>query len=101
MEPSEGNIRKLLLQMEGKKKRTARFRTVIALVLEGKEYQFKGVVEGHITVAPSGSRGFGYDPVFIPSGYETTFAEMDLSLKNRISHRGRAVRQLVDFLKSR
>jgi XTP/dITP diphosphohydrolase len=101
MEPSAGNIRKLLLQMEGKKQWTARFRTVIALVLDGKEYQFIGVVEGHITGAPSGSRGFGYDPVFIPSGYETTFAEMDLSLKNRISHRGRAVKQLVDFLKSR
>jgi len=101
MEPSAGNIRKLLLQMEGMKKRTARFRTVIALVLDGKEYHFEGVVEGHITGTPSGSGGFGYDPVFIPSGYETTFAEMDLSMKNRISHRARAVKQLVDFLKSR
>jgi XTP/dITP diphosphohydrolase len=101
MEPSAGNIRKLLLQLEGMKKRTARFRTVIALVLNGKEYQFEGVVEGHIALAPSGSGGFGYDPVFVPLGYETTFAEMDLSSKNRISHRGMAVRQLVDFLKSR
>jgi XTP/dITP diphosphohydrolase len=101
MEQSAGNIRKLLLQMEGMEKRTARFRTVISLVLGGKEYQFEGVVEGHITRAPSGSGGFGYDPVFIPSGYDTTFAEMDLSLKNRISHRARAAGKLVDFLKSR
>ena len=101
MEASAGNIRKLLLQMEGTEKRTARFRTVISLVLYGKEYQFEGVVEGHITGTPAGSRGFGYDPVFIPSGYDTTFAEMDLSLKNRISHRARAIRKLVDFLKSR
>ena len=101
MEPVAGNIRKLLLQMEGMKKRTARFRTVIALVLDGKEYQFEGVVEGVITLAPSGSGGFGYDPVFKPTGSEITFAEMDLSTKNRISHRALAVKQLVEFLKSR
>ncbi len=101
MEPVAGNIRKLLLQMEGMKKRTARFRTVIALVLDGKEYQFEGVVEGIITMTPSGSGGFGYDPVFKPTGSEITFAEMDLSTKNRISHRARAVKQLVEFLKSR
>jgi len=99
MEPSEGNIRKLLLKMEGAEGRSARFRTVISLILDGKEYHFQGVVEGMITDNASGTNGFGYDPVFVPAGYETTFAEMDLELKNRISHRARAVQQLVDFLK--
>jgi len=99
MEPSEGNIRKLLMKMEGVKERSARFRTVISLILNGKEYHFQGVVEGMITETASGTKGFGYDPVFIPAGYKSTFAEMDLALKNQISHRARAVQQLVDFLK--
>ena len=100
MEAAEGNIRKLLLEMEGEKLRNARFRTVIALVLEGKEYQFEGVVEGWITASSSGKKGFGYDPVFRPHGYALTFAEMDLELKNQISHRAKAVEQLVHFLKA-
>jgi len=99
MEPAQGNIRKLLLKMEDVVERSARFRTVISLVLNGKEYQFEGVVEGAITELASGAKGFGYDPIFTPRGYDTTFAEMNLSLKNQISHRARAVRQLVDFLK--
>jgi len=99
MEPAAGNIRKLLLKMEGVNERSARFRTVISLIFGGKEYQFEGVAEGAITLKSSGIKGFGYDPVFIPEGYEVTFAEMDLSLKNQISHRAKAVRQLVDFLK--
>lgn len=99
MEPALGNIRKLLLLMEGTDHREARFRTVIALVLNGKEYRFEGEVRGTITRHPSGEQGFGYDPVFRPEGYEKTFAEMDLSLKNRISHRARAVQRLVQFLK--
>ena len=99
MEAAQGNIRKLLLKMEGAQERTARFRTVISLVMDGKEYQFEGIVEGQITLSASGAKGFGYDPIFIPGGYNITFAEMDLSLKNQISHRARAVRQLVDFLK--
>jgi len=99
MEPAEGNIRKLLIEMEGEKVRNARFRTVIALVLGGKEYQFVGGVEGWITETVSGARGFGYDPVFRPHGYKITFAEMDLSLKNQISHRAQAVKQLVQKLK--
>jgi XTP/dITP diphosphohydrolase len=98
MEAAEGNIRKLLIEMKEEKNRKARFRTVIALVLEGREYQFEGVVDGEITEAASGAKGFGYDPVFRPHGYELTFAEMDLSLKNQISHRARAVNELVDFL---
>lgn len=100
MEAAEGNIRKLLLELEGEAERKARFRTVIALVLEGKEYQFEGVVDGWITEAPSGAKGFGYDPVFRPRGYELTFAEMDLLVKNQISHRARAVALLVQKLKS-
>ncbi|MDF1573654.1 MAG: RdgB/HAM1 family non-canonical purine NTP pyrophosphatase [Bacteroidales bacterium] len=100
MEPSAGNIRKLLLQMEGSSKRSARFRTVISLIMHGKEYQFNGVVEGSISRKASGTEGFGYDPVFIPEGHESTFAEMNLSMKNRISHRARAVQGLVDFLKA-
>ena len=99
MEAAEGNIRKLLLKMEGASKRSARFRTVISLVLNGEEYQFEGIVEGTITERSSGSKGFGYDPVFIPVGYDLTFAEMDLNLKNRISHRAKAVQELVNFLK--
>jgi len=98
MEPAQGNIRKMLLKMEGVMERSARFRTVISLVLSGKEYQFEGLVEGVITQIPSGAKGFGYDPIFVPAGYDVTFAEMDLSLKNKISHRARAVKQLVDFL---
>lgn len=99
MDAAEGNIRKLLIKMKGEKLRSARFRTVIALVLGGKEYQFEGMVEGWITESVSGTEGFGYDPVFRPEGYEITFAEMDLELKNQISHRARAVSQLVQMLK--
>ena len=99
MEPAEGNIRKLLLQMEGIRGRSARFRTVISLVMNGKEIQFEGVAEGHITEKPSGSKGFGYDPIFIPEGYDITFAEMDLVVKNQISHRALAVAKLVEYLK--
>lgn len=99
MEPAAGNIRKLLLEMEGQTFREAQFRTVIALVLEGTEYRFEGVVKGEITGHSSGVKGFGYDPVFRPEGFNETFAEMDLSLKNSISHRARAVQRLVEFLK--
>ena len=99
MEAAQGNIKKLLLKLEGAENRSARFRTVIALVLNGKEYQFEGIVEGEITLSASGVKGFGYDPVFVPIGFDNTFAEMDLSKKNQISHRARAIAKLVDFLK--
>ncbi len=100
MESAAGNIRKLLFQMNGMEDRRAQFRTVIALVLEGKQHLFEGVVKGMITHQPSGREGFGYDPVFLPEGYSLTFAEMDLASKNTISHRARAVRALVDFLRT-
>lgn len=99
MEPAEGNIRKLLLEMERLTEREARFRTVIALILNGIEYQFEGIVEGVITLGSSGAKGFGYDPIFRPAGYDQTFAEMDLELKNQISHRAKAVLKLTEFLR--
>ncbi|MDR1022436.1 MAG: non-canonical purine NTP diphosphatase [Prevotellaceae bacterium] len=94
----QDNMEKLLREMEGISNRNARFRTVIALILDGKEYLFEGEVKGEIMRKKAGCKGFGYDPVFRPSGYDITFAEMDLNEKNRISHRGEAVRRLVNFL---
>ena len=93
------NVEKLLRQLKGEKIRSARFKTVISLLLDGKEYFFEGKVEGVITRERSGTDGFGYDPVFLPDGFTETFAEMSGGLKNKISHRGRAVAKLVDFLK--
>lgn len=92
------NNRLLLKNLEGVENRKARFRTVIALILDGREYQFEGVVEGRIATSESGLEGFGYDPMFIPDGYDCSFAEMSADEKNAISHRGRAVRKLVEFL---
>lgn len=92
------NMALLLKNMETAANRRARFRTVIALILDGKEYLFEGVVSGKIITAGRGTGGFGYDPVFVPDGYDTTFAEMTAEEKNKISHRGRAVAKLVEFL---
>lgn len=92
------NLQLVLDRLEGKTNRKARFRCVISLIIQGKEYFFEGAVEGNIAEEPSGSDGFGYDPVFVPEGYTKTFAEMDGEEKNRISHRGKAVSQLVEFL---
>ena len=94
------NNRLLLKNLEGVTDRTARFRTVIALILDGVEYTFEGRVEGTIATAESGSEGFGYDPLFVPSGEIITFAQMSAEAKNAISHRGRAVAKLVNFLKT-
>lgn len=95
---SEANIRKLLSELSEKENRGARFRTVVALIEGSKESLFEGIVEGVITSDCHGSEGFGYDPVFKPEGYDKTFAEMDLSDKNKISHRARAVTQLIHYL---
>lgn len=95
---SRANMRKLLHELEGIEERKARFRTAIALILDGKERIFEGIVEGSITKEPRGEAGFGYDPLFAPEGYGETFAEMDEELKNTISHRARAVAKLADFL---
>ena len=95
------NISLLLEKMEGKDDRKARFRTVIALILDGEEYSFEGTAEGEILDKKVGAGGFGYDPVFRPSGFDRTFAELTLGEKNEISHRGKAVRALISFLANR
>mgnify|MGYP001456985186 FL=1 len=95
----EANTRKLLDEMKDKTDRSARFRTVIALIEKGNEHLFEGVVEGFITTEERGTEGFGYDPVFSPEDTGKTFAELGVEVKNRISHRARAVQQLCDFLK--
>ena len=92
------NNRKLLRELEGKANRKARFRTVISLIVDGVERQVEGIVEGEITTSESGAEGFGYDPLFMPEGYDRTFAEMSAEEKNAISHRGRAVAKLVEML---
>ncbi|TNF41167.1 MAG: non-canonical purine NTP diphosphatase [Bacteroidetes bacterium] len=95
----DDNIEKLLGAMQGADERSARFRTVIALILDGSEYLFEGTVEGEITRERRGTGGFGYDPVFLASGHDRTFAEIPLSEKNTISHRARAMRKLLEFLR--
>ena len=103
---SRANMAKLLREMEGKTNRKARFRTVISLIRHdadyprGREYQFEGIVEGHISTAPQGTAGFGYDPIFVPDGYNESFAQLGEAVKNTISHRARAVKKLVDDLVS-
>lgn len=94
------NLSLLLEKMQGKIERSARFRTVIALILDGKEYQFDGIAEGEITHIPSGEGGFGYDPIFQPQGHDRTFAMLSLEEKNEISHRGKAVKALLNFLRA-
>lgn len=95
----EANINKLLKELSGKENRKARFRTVIALILNGKEFIFEGSIEGEITENRQGNNGFGYDPVFRPNGFEKTFAQMNEEEKNAISHRAVAVNKLNEFLK--
>ena len=97
---SEANMAKVLTKLEGKSDRAAQFKTVVALTLNEKEYTFEGICKGHIATAKSGSKGFGYDPIFIPEGYDVSFAEMSAEEKNRISHRGKAIDKLKDFLNS-
>ncbi|MBN2595644.1 non-canonical purine NTP diphosphatase [Labilibaculum sp.] len=97
---AKANMRKVLENLKGIENRKSRFRTVISLLIDGKEIQFEGVVEGNILEKERGIDGFGYDPIFEPSGYGISFAEMDMTEKNKISHRGLAVRKLVDYLLS-
>ena len=92
------NINKVLLELDGVENRKACFRCVIALIYDGRTFEFEGRVDGHITKERKGDAGFGYDPVFIPDGHTQTFAEMPPYLKNGISHRGRAMRKMVRFL---
>mgnify|MGYP002580010868 FL=1 len=95
------NNRLLLRNLEGVANRRARFRTVISLLVGDEEHLFEGVVEGRIVERESGAEGFGYDPLFVPDGCDRTFAEMSPDEKNAVSHRGRAVRKLVAFLRAR
>ena len=101
---SDANMEKLLAELsaveatDGKVSRSARFRTVVALIIDGETRTFEGVMEGEIARAKSGSEGFGYDPVFIPQGYNCTIAEISLDEKNAISHRGKAMRALAEYL---
>lgn len=97
---SEDNMDKLLAEMEGQTNRDARFKTTIALHLERQKVLFNGIVLGEITAEKSGEGGFGYDPIFKPKGYDKTFAELSISVKNEISHRGKAMKQLIDYLKN-
>ena len=96
---SESNIKKVLRDLKSYENRKAQFKTVIALIINGKEYFFDGKVKGDILKSKTGNDGFGYDPIFKPNGFNESFAEMSVELKNNISHRGLAVKKLVKFLK--
>ena len=95
---SEANMKKLLHDLEGAENRKAQFRTVFALIIDGKEHLFEGIVKGEIIRHRRGNSGFGYDPIFVPEGYTQTFAEMGNELKNKISHRALATNKLCKFL---
>jgi XTP/dITP diphosphohydrolase len=97
----QANKEKLLLELDGIENREARFRTVITLILDDKHYAFEGQVSGKITKELRGDEGFGYDPVFVPDGFEKTFAEMPADLKNQISHRANAISLLLEHLKTK
>jgi len=97
---AEANMAKLLGELKGIENRKACFKTVLALILNGNKFEFKGEIWGQITENKRGTAGFGYDPIFIPDGYDKTFAEMSPEEKNSISHRSIAVQKLVDFLKT-
>ena len=96
---ADNNMAKAIRELEGKDNRGAQFRTAMALIIGGEEKVFEGIVRGSIRQEKSGEGGFGYDPIFQPDGYDITFAEMDKADKNAISHRGRALRKLIDYLK--
>ena len=96
---SMANMQKLLQNLYGKENRKAQFKTVICLILDGKQHIFEGIVKGTISKELRGTGGFGYDPIFIPEGYDKSFAELGLDVKNKISHRAKAVEKLIRFLK--
>ncbi|MBC7694116.1 MAG: non-canonical purine NTP diphosphatase [Burkholderiales bacterium] len=94
------NMEKLLQELQGKQERSAYFKTVMALIINDKKYLFEGIIKGKIMPEKAGTNGFGYDPVFMPDGYNQTFAQMDQETKNSISHRGIALKKMVEFLTS-
>lgn len=95
---SQRNVNKLLKELNDFPDRTARFKSVITLIIDHNSIQFEGIIKGKITEHPTGDNGFGYDPVFIPDGYDKTFAEMSSTLKNQISHRAIAIKKLMEYL---
>ena len=97
---SDDNMDKLLDNLSDKNNRKAQFKTVIALNINGKQNLFTGIAKGEITFEKTGTKGFGYDPIFQPIGYKETFAELSLEIKNEISHRGKATQKLINFLKT-
>jgi XTP/dITP diphosphohydrolase len=97
---SENNMNKLLLELGENTNRKAQFRTAIALNIEGKQFIFEGICKGEILKQKQGNSGFGYDPLFMPNGFNKSFAEMEMSKKGQISHRGKAISKLVTFLNS-
>ena len=97
----EDNIQKILGEMKGELNRDASYRTIISLEIDGKEFQFEGKVEGQITPEKWGEKGFGYDPIFLPYGQENSFAQMSMEEKSAISHRGKAVKKLIQILEKR
>ena len=96
---ADDNMNKVLERLSDKNDRRAKFKTVIALNLNGKQHLFTGIAKGEITVEKTGNQGFGYDPIFKPEEYRETFAQLSLDVKNKISHRGKATQQLINFLK--
>lgn len=96
----EDNMQKLLHELQNKSDRNAHFKTVMALIIDGKEYLFDGKIEGKIISEKRGNNGFGYDPIFVPNGYNETFAQLDSETKNKISHRAKALKKLLDFIYS-
>jgi XTP/dITP diphosphohydrolase len=96
---ADDNMNKLLENLKTAQDRTAQFKTVIVLTVDEELYTFTGICKGEITTSKKGEKGFGYDPIFKPNGYNQTFAEMELELKNKIGHRGKAIQQLIAFLK--
>jgi XTP/dITP diphosphohydrolase len=99
MKDANANMDKILLELAGVENRKARFKTVISLVINNEEHLFEGIVDGVILNEKRGKDGFGYDPIFMPSGFDKSFAEMDLIEKNKISHRARATYKLLEYLK--
>lgn len=96
---ADDNMNKLLTELKDKQDRSAHFKTVISLILNGESHTFTGICEGEIITEKRGDKGFGYDPIFIASGFDKTFAEISLEEKNRVGHRGKAVQKLITFLK--
>jgi len=95
----DDNMNKVLHELEGKENRNACFRTVISLIIDGEEIQFEGSVSGKILKEKQGAEGFGYDPIFQANGFDISFAEMEMDIKNKISHRGHATKKLIEYLK--